>query len=220
MYFFENNYVYSFRSRTRAINLAHAAMTSLQRTKRRADVGPRMPFAVRNWWEVFSHDRYPEEMCLEYLKCSRKTYIHLVKSLRPHLKPGVRAVTQRHSSDVLRGITAAKQVALMLHKLVRSNDCSLISGMFGIHKSTVQKILHKAIEAVNMHLLQTVIKMPTRHEARRIAEQLHTVSRIPQLIGSLESTHIPISMSSQAMFTNTKQYPSFVLQTVVDANCW
>lgn len=38
-----------------------------------------------NWWEKFVKEGYPDDKCLRYFKCSRKTYMYLIETLKPHI---------------------------------------------------------------------------------------------------------------------------------------
>lgn len=45
-----------------------------------------------DWWDAFAKDNYSNEKCLQYFKCSRKTFTFLVKSLKPHIAPKIGAL--------------------------------------------------------------------------------------------------------------------------------
>lgn len=42
---------------------------------------------VKTWWEQFKESNYPDNQCLEFMRCSRKTYIYLIDVLSPHIVP-------------------------------------------------------------------------------------------------------------------------------------
>ncbi|XP_012278263.1 protein ALP1-like [Orussus abietinus] len=177
------------------------------------------PLSVENWWEIFVQERYPDERCIECFKCSRKTYIYLTKILRPHIRPKVGVIPQLAALNMLKGVSVEKQVAVMLFKMARNSDYAVVSGMFGIHKSTVHKVFHKAIKGINTHVLRKIINMPKEEELQKITQEFEQRHRIPQIIGTIDSIHIPICPPAAMVdkFTNSKQYSSFVLQAVVDS---
>lgn len=40
-----------------------------------------------DWWEDFVKEEFPNEKCLHYFKCSRKTFTYFLKALRPYVTP-------------------------------------------------------------------------------------------------------------------------------------
>lgn len=62
-----------------------------------------MMHTVCNWWDLFVQQRYPQTSCLEYFRCSRKTYIHLVTTLRPYIQPKIGIAAERHSLNMIKG---------------------------------------------------------------------------------------------------------------------
>ncbi|KAJ8687281.1 hypothetical protein QAD02_023075 [Eretmocerus hayati] len=173
------------------------------------------------WWESFVNDDYPNTKCLTYFKCSRKTYMYLIDQLRPHVASKI-GLTELDDSIYLRkGICVDKQVAVVLQKLTTCADYVSISRKFDIHKTTVHKIIYKCILALNKHLLHDIIKMPNNMEARGIAQDFKFGYGIPMITGAMSITHIPISspIHLNYQFLNSKLYPSFILQAVIDSNC-
>ncbi|XP_058789664.1 putative nuclease HARBI1 [Phymastichus coffea] len=174
-----------------------------------------------NWWFEFVNEDYSTEKCLQLFKCSRRTYMFLVKTLKPHISPKFGALPEQDSLIQLRkGITVEKQVAIFLFKLTTSSDYTTISKKFKIHKTTIHKIVYKCIVAVNRYLLHKIINMPKDAEAQIIASDFEQVYKIPQIIGAMAIVHVPISspINLNYQFLNSKLYPSFVMQVVVDSN--
>ena len=97
-----------------------------------------------------------------------------------------------------------------------------MSTMFGVHKSTTHKMFYKAIAGLNKYILHKEIKMPKAKEALEISRHFEERTRIPQILGVLDYTHIPCTPCPTMVkeFTNTKKYASFVLQTITDSNLW
>jgi hypothetical protein len=118
------------------------------------------------------------------------------------------------------GICIEKQVAILLYKLTSNADYALISKKFKVHKTTIHKIIYKCVIAINKYLLQSTINIPKNNEAEMIAKSFECNYKLPQIIGAMTIVHIPISspINLNYKFLNSKLYPSFVLQNVMDSN--
>lgn len=93
----------------------------------------------------------------------------------------------------------------------------IVGNNFGIHKATVWKCIHRVIDAINTELMNLWI-MPDNNECREIAAAFEKKTHIPQLIGTIDGTHIPILPPSDGYrdYVNRKGWPSMILQAVVD----
>ena len=114
-----------------------------------------------------------------------------------------------------------KQVAIVLYKLTNCADYVSISKKFKVHKTTIHKVIYKGVIAINKYLLHNTINMPKTAEAETIATDFENNYQLPQIVGAMTIVHIPISspINLNYKFLNSKLYPSFVLQTVIDSNC-
>ncbi|XP_071581132.1 uncharacterized protein, partial [Temnothorax nylanderi] len=65
------------------------------------------------------------------------------------------------------------------------------------------------------------LRMPNEVEASEIASRFERISHIPQIIGCIDGSHIPILAPSEGYrdYVNRKGWPSFNLQAVVDDKC-
>ncbi|XP_061730693.1 uncharacterized protein LOC133535159 isoform X2 [Nerophis ophidion] len=66
--------------------------------------------------------------------------------------------------------------------------------------------------------IHALISVPTAAEARRIAHGFQRKSNIPQILGCIGGTHVPVLPPGDSFkeFTNREGWPSCVLQAVVD----
>ena len=56
------------------------------------------------WWDDFVKERFPEDKCIKYFKCSRKTYFYLIKFLKPYVAPrGLHAYNQEDNLYLRKG---------------------------------------------------------------------------------------------------------------------
>ncbi|EFN77141.1 hypothetical protein EAI_00052, partial [Harpegnathos saltator] len=111
-----------------------------------------------------------------------------------------------------------KQVAVALYKMASCAEYRVVGNVFGIHKSTVKKCLFRVVNAINDLMMRNYLHMPDLYEASEIAINFEKISCILQIIGCIDSTHIPTLAPSEGYrdFVNSKGWPSYILQAVVD----
>ncbi|XP_011884106.1 PREDICTED: putative nuclease HARBI1, partial [Vollenhovia emeryi] len=90
----------------------------------------------------------------------------------------------------------------------------------GVHKSTVRKCLFRVTKVINNIMVKNCMFMPSEDEAEFISLQFKRKSFIPQLIGSIDGTHIPITAPQEGYqdFVNRKGWTSYNVMAVVDHN--
>ena len=96
------------------------------------------------------------------------------------------------------------------------NDADL----FGIHTSTVSRILPKCSRAL-ASLHNQFIYFPDNQEYRKIQEDFHDIAGLPGVVGVIDCTHVPIRSpgGEQAeIFRNRKGFFSFNVQAIGDAH--
>lgn len=88
-----------------------------------------------------------------------------------------------------------------------------VSNLFGIHKTSVWRCIHKIVGAINYILQSLYIKMPNEFECTMIAQMYEKRTHIPQLIGAIDGTHIPMLPPADGYrdYINRKGWPSMVL---------
>lgn len=93
-----------------------------------------------------------------------------------------------------------------------------MGNQFGLHKSTVCKILYSFVKATNKILTPIYVKMPSELEAIENASAFEMSSHIPNILGAIDGSHIPILPPSEGYrdYINRKGWASLVLQGVVD----
>nr|XP_033477314.1 putative nuclease HARBI1 [Epinephelus lanceolatus] len=80
------------------------------------------------------------------------------------------------------------------------------------------KFVYMFCKGMVTQLIQHFIKVPTLEEACAIAQRFEDKFHIPQIIGCVDGTHIPILAPSDGYrdFVNRKGWASYVLQGIVD----
>ncbi|KAF5281740.1 hypothetical protein FQR65_LT14580 [Abscondita terminalis] len=102
--------------------------------------------------------------------------------------------------------------------LASCSEYRVAGNQFGLHKSTVCKILHEFVNSILEILTPKFLIMHTDEEAVIIANNFNRISNIPNIIGAIGGTHIPILPPTDGYrdFINRKSWASIVLQGVVD----
>lgn len=106
---------------------------------------------------------------------------------------------------------------MALYYFASCGEYRLIGNQFGIHKTTVSKIVHQFVNVMSSHVIKDVIKFPGQMEALECAKLFEEKCRLPNIIGAIDGTHIPILPPGDGYrdYINRKEWASFILQAVV-----
>ena len=89
-------------------------------------------------------------------------------------------------------VSLEMQVAIVLYKLASCAKYRVLPNQFSVHKSTVKKFVYKFCKGMVSSVIHNFIKVPTTEEAISIARRFEQKFRIPQIIGCIDYTHIPV----------------------------
>ncbi|KAL6433636.1 hypothetical protein ACFW04_006617 [Cataglyphis niger] len=145
-----------------------------------------------DWWNRIVNDHFKNK---DWLEAYVKTYIlWLCNEFRDELTPKENQLGTRES------ISVEKQVAVCLYFLASCCEYRVVGYVFGIHKSSVWKCVHK----------------PDNHKCEDITAVFQRKTNIPQLIGAIDGIHIPIFPPTDGYrnFINRKGWPSIILQAI------
>lgn len=168
-----------------------------------------------HFWNEIVLCTYTDSDWLESFRMCQETLNELCFLLQPALEPKPLLLKSREP------VSVQKQVAVALYKLGSCAEYRVVGNVFGIHKSTVKKCLYRVVNAINNLMMKDFLKMPDIFEASEIVMNFERISHIPQIIGCIDGSHIPILAPSEGYrdFVNRKGWPSYVLQAVVDDKC-
>lgn len=153
-----------------------------------------------------------ENQFREAFRVSKALFNTICNALREKLEPQFNFLSTKVPTSV------EKQVAICLYKLASCCEYRVVGNVFGVHKSTVKKFVYRVINAINKSLMKIHIQMPDSEECERISTVFESISGIPQIIGCIDGSHIPIIAPEEGRkdFVNRKGWSSLVLQGVVD----
>lgn len=169
----------------------------------------------KHWWEQIVQNHFKEEDWIESFRMRKCTFLWLCDQLKNELTLSVYQLGCREP------VSVEKQVAVCLYFLASCCEYRVVGNVFGIHKSTVWKCVHRVMDVLKdvlRKLMHQWIFMPDNNECQQIAASFEMKTHIPQIIGAIDGTHVPILPPSDEYrdYINRKGWPSVILQAVVD----
>ena len=134
-------------------------------------------------------------------------------SLFTHLKPALQY--HEYSGFGHEGLSVEKQILLFLWYLSNQDSMREVSRLFGVSKSTVHKCVRRVSEAI-FNIRAEIIKWPDLNRQDEISRSVEQSSKIPNVIGFVDGTHIRLTQTPHADYINRKGYPSINVQIIVD----
>ncbi|OVA04472.1 Harbinger transposase-derived nuclease [Macleaya cordata] len=169
------------------------------------------------WWDQCNHPDFPESDFRKAFRMSRATFDMICEELNL-------AVTKQNT--MLRdAIPTRQRVAVCIWRLATGEPLRLVSKRFGLGISTCHKLVLEVCSAIKTVLMPKFLQWPDEERLRKIEKEFESVSRIPNVVGSMYTTHIPIiapKISVAAYFNkrhterNQKTSYSITVQGVVD----
>uniref|UniRef100_A0A671VQ44 DDE Tnp4 domain-containing protein n=1 Tax=Sparus aurata TaxID=8175 RepID=A0A671VQ44_SPAAU len=168
----------------------------------------------KDWWERVVLKEFDDEEWKENFRMTRRSFNKLCGMMEGVLKP--------EDVTVRAPVPLEMRVAIVLYKLASCAEYRVVANQFGIPKSTVKKFVYKFCKGMVSSVIHKFIKVPTTEEAISIARRFEQKFHIPQIIGCIDGTHIPVLLPNDGYkdFANRKGWPSYVLQAMVDNIFW
>ena len=188
----------------------------LQKVEKRAARMPRSiwvkPGSTDTFWLNLINGIATEEKWKLNFRMPRETLAKLCENLSPFISNG-------QNSPNYRAVNLEKKVACCLYYLKDTGSIWMTANTFGLHQSTVSKIIIEVCTAITYHLGPKLIYLPkNEQEMKEKIAKTEMKFGMPQAFGFIDGTHIPIkrpSNSSQDYF-NYKGFHSVSVQAVCD----
>ncbi|XP_063070484.1 uncharacterized protein LOC134461506 [Engraulis encrasicolus] len=164
----------------------------------------------KDWWERVVLLEFDDEEWRQNFRMCRRAFMDLCEMV-PYMEPA--------DNPVRPPIPLVMRVAIVIYKLGSCCEYRVVANQFGVHKATVIKFMTLFCKGmVESGVMNKFIKVPSVEEARRTAREFKAKYHLPQVIGCIDGTHIPIHPPTDGYrdFVNRKGWPSYVLQAVVD----
>ena len=171
------------------------------------------PKVVKNAWENMLLN-FTQNQWIENFRMTKETFHFICAVVDNDLAPKTNAAAANNQQS----LPTEKQVAIALFKLASFCEFRVAAIIFGVGKSTVHKCLHRFCESLNKHV-KKFIYMPDAEEAMQFSSDFEEICNIPQIIGCIDGTHIPILAPKDGYrdFVNRKYWASFNMQAVCNA---
>ncbi|XWS17614.1 hypothetical protein CRYUN_Cryun33cG0082100 [Craigia yunnanensis] len=169
------------------------------------------------WWDECNRPDYPEEEFKKAFRMSKSTFELICEELN--------SVIAKEDTTLRNAIPVKHRVAVCIWRLATGEPLRLVSKRFGLGISTCHKLVLDVCSAIRSVLMRKYLQWPDEDSARKIKEEYEGVSGIPNIVGSMYTTHIPIiapKISVSAYFNkrhterNQKTSYSITVQGVVD----
>lgn len=166
----------------------------------------------QEWWNEIVLEGFRNRDWIINFRMTRTTFDYICQSISGELLPAFNPISTRET------IPPVKQVAIAIFYLASCCEYRIVGELFGVGKTSVWRCVHRVVDAINDVLLPEWIRMPTEDQCNEIAAAFEEKSNIPQIIGCIDGTHIPVTAPSDGYrdYVNRKGWTSIVLQAVVD----
>lgn len=158
----------------------------------------------RVYRDRFDINDYSDEELFERIRLQRDSFTELVNRLSPHLP---------NSSFRNKSISKRQQVYIALRFYATGGFLQLVGDAFGVHKSSVCRIVHKVTDA----LIALVPELITpQHYYSEANANFFIAKGLPNVVGSVDGTHIEILAPKdfEQEYVNRKGYHSINTQIV------
>lgn len=172
----------------------------------------------RAWWDRCNHPDFPEAEFRRSFRMSRATFEMICDELG--------SAVAKEDTMLRAAIPVRQRVAVCIWRLATGDPLRLVSKRFGLGISTCHKLVLEVCSAIKTVLMPKFLQWPADEAAvGRIKGEFEAISGIPNVVGSMYTTHIPIiapKISVAAYFNrrhterNQKTSYSITVQGVVD----
>ncbi|GAB4837067.1 hypothetical protein Ancab_039550 [Ancistrocladus abbreviatus] len=136
------------------------------------------------WWDECSRPEFPEE---EFRKCFR-----MGKGTFEMICEELNSVVAKEDTMLRAAIPVRQRVAVCIWRLATGEPLRLVSRRFGLGISTCHKLVLEVCSAIRTVLMPKYLQWPDEESLKKIKEEFESISGIPNVVGSMYTTHIPI----------------------------
>ena len=164
------------------------------------------------WWEDVVLKGFGAHDWIENFRVSRDTFLYLCDQLRP--------LIAKQDTRMRQCVSLERRVAITLWVLATTAEYRSVGHLFGVARSTVSVIVLETCIAIVEKLLPIYVQFPSGNELKEVADGFKDKWGVPQCVGSIDGSHIPISppAMNHTDYYNRKGWYSMLLQAVVDHN--
>ncbi|KAG1330125.1 protein ALP1-like [Cocos nucifera] len=171
----------------------------------------------RDWWDRCNHPDFPETEFRLAFRMSRAIFEFLCDELGP--------AVAKEDTTLRAAIPVRQRIAVCVSRLATGDPLRVVSKRFGLGISTCHKLVLEVCSAIKTVLMPKFLQWPD--PAAAAAHRFEALAGIPNVVGSMYTTHIPIiapKANVSAYFNRRhtertqKTSYSITVQGVVDAD--
>lgn len=171
------------------------------------------------WWDRCNEPDFPDAEFHQAFRMSRTTFDQLCDEIGH--------AVAKEDTMLRQAIPVRQRVAVCIWRLSSGEPLRLLSKRFGLGISTCHKLVIEVCTAINDVLLPKYICWPSHEHAQAIREGFERVTGIPDIVGAIYTTHMPIIAPKVNVTTyfnrrhterSQKTSYSLTLQGVVEAH--
>ncbi|CAL9762187.1 unnamed protein product [Musa acuminata subsp. burmannicoides] len=137
-----------------------------------------------DWWDYYNHPDLPEDEFRRAFRMCRATFDFLCDELG--------SAVAKEDTALRAAIPVRQRVAVCVWRLATGEPLRLVSRRFGLGISTCHKLVLEVCTAIRNVLLPRLLLWPAPSEAASAAARFEALSGIPNVVGAMYTTHIPI----------------------------
>lgn len=169
------------------------------------------------WWELCNSPDFPEEEFKKAFRMSKSTFDMICNDLE--------SVVTKKDTMLRQAIPVRQRVAVCIWRLATGEPLREVSKRFGLGISTCHKLVLEVCSAIRNVLMPKFLQWPNEEQMREIKREFELISGIPNVGGSMYTTHVPIiapKVNVSSYFNkrhterNQKTSYSITVQGVVD----
>ncbi|KAG6411245.1 hypothetical protein SASPL_129323 [Salvia splendens] len=136
------------------------------------------------WWEQVDSPNYPEAEFKKDFRMSKATFDMICDELEP--------AVNKKDTMLRSAIPVRQRVAVCIWRLATGEALREVSKRFGLGISTCHKLVLEVCTAIKTVLMPKFIQWPDEKRMHQIKTEFELFSGIPNIGGSIYTTHIPI----------------------------
>ncbi|XP_030530112.2 protein ALP1-like [Rhodamnia argentea] len=138
----------------------------------------------KEWWDNLNRPDVPDEEFRAAFRMSRATFDMICDELDA-------AVTKKNTT-LREAVPVRQRVAVCIWRLATGEPLRLVSNRFGLGISTCHKLVLEVCAAIKDVLMPKFLQWPDEPQLGRIKRRFESLSGIPNVAGSMYTTHMPI----------------------------
>ncbi|KAI3701821.1 hypothetical protein L6452_27186 [Arctium lappa] len=171
----------------------------------------------KDWWDKCNNPDFPDQEFRKAFRMGKDTFEMICNELT--------SVVAKENTMLRDAVPVRQRVAVCIWRLATGEPLRLVSRRFGLGISTCHKLVLEVCSAIKNVLMPKYLQWPDDESTAMIKDEFASVSGIPNVVGSMYTTHIPIiapKISVAAYFNkrhterNQKTSYSITVQGVVD----